>query len=426
LAGGIAVGLCATAWGQAPQKQWVDRGEYDLVEEIKKTAAPAERIKLLSSWKEKYPTSAFKTERLTMMITTYHAAGQLPPAFSTAKELIAEDPSGLGGLYWAMFLTITMNNTSPDVLDTGSKAASTFLANADAIFAPDKKPAPVSDADWKKQRTDIEALAHTTLGWVAMTKKDLPGAEKSFAKVVELSPGSGQVSYWLGDVILKQRNPDTQSKALYHFARAGSYDGPGSLDAARRGQVMSYLEKVYTSFHGNKEGFAEMVASAKNNAIPPEGFKIESAGELAIKNKEAFKKSNPMLAMWMEIKEALLAANGAEYFQNSVKGAGLPGGHQGVTKFKGRLVAHRPAANPKELVLAISDADTPEVTLTLEEGATMRGKAEPGTEIEFEGTATAFTKDPFMLTFEVEKEKLLGWPAPAAAKPAAKKKATKK
>jgi hypothetical protein len=169
-----------------------------------------------------------------------------------------------------------------------------------------------------------------------------------------------------------------------------------------------------------------MVASAKNNAIPPEGFKIESAGELAIKNKEAFKKSNPMLAMWMEIKEALLAANGAEYFQNSVKGAGLPGGHQGVTKFKGRLVAHRPAANPKELVLAISDADTPEVTLTLEEGATMRGKAEPGTEIEFEGTATAFTKDPFMLTFEVEKEKLLGWPAPAAAKPAAKKKATKK
>jgi hypothetical protein len=53
--------------------------------------------------------------------------------------------------------------------------------------------------------------------------------------------------------------------------------------------------------------------------------------------------------------------------------------------------------------------------------APLRGKADPGTDLEFEGTATGFTKDPeFMVTFEVEKEKLVGWPVQAAAPPAKK------
>ena len=34
---------------------------------------------------------------------------------------------------------------------------------------------------------------------------------------------------------------------------------------------------------------------------------------------------------------------------------------------------------------------------------------EPGGEIEFEGIARSFTKDPFMVTFETDKAKLNGW-----------------
>jgi hypothetical protein len=46
------------------------------------------------------------------------------------------------------------------------------------------------------------------------------------------------------------------------------------------------------------------------------------------------------------------------------------------------------------------------------------GKAEPGTEIEFEGVPSAFTKEPFMLAFDVEgKDKIQGWPAQAATPP---------
>ena len=61
---------------------------------------------------------------------------------------------------------------------------------------------------------------------------------------------------------------------------------------------------------------------------------------------------------------------------------------------------------PKELVLAI-DNSAGDVTLKLD-GA-LPGKMEPGGEIEFEGIAKSFTKDPFMVTFDTERTKLSGW-----------------
>jgi hypothetical protein len=133
-----------------------------------------------------------------------------------------------------------------------------------------------------------------------------------------------------------------------------------------------------------------------------------------------------MLALWLTIKDEWKGPNGQQYFENSMKGAALPGGAEGVKQFKGRVVSHKPAVRPKEIVLAISDAETPEVTLKLDEESVMPGKAEPGTEIGFEGTAVSYSKDPFMVTFEVEKDNISGWPSAAPARPAGKKKAAAK
>jgi len=93
-----------------------------------------------------------------------------------------------------------------------------------------------------------------------------------------------------------------------------------------------------------------------------------------------------------------------------VKDAELPGEAGkalGVTKFKGKIVSMTPATRPKEILLAVEKAGVADVTLKLEEA--LPGKMEPGEELEFEATAKAFTKEPYMLSFEVEKEKLVGW-----------------
>src|SRR5262249_15208593 len=118
-------------------------------------------------------------------------------------------------------------------------------------------------------------------------------------------------------------------------------------------------------------------------------------------------------------------AEGDKFFEGTLKDAALPGKIQDTdyTTLKGKLVKTVPATNPKQLILLmdtnqnVSSDSEGEVTLTVDGG--LRGKADPGTEIELSGVAKAFSKEPFMLTFEVEKDQLKGWPAQAA--PATKK-----
>jgi hypothetical protein len=298
-----------------------------------------------------------------------------------------------------------------------------MLSNLDTTFAKEKKPATTSDPDWTKARTDMEAIAHKTLGWVAIQKKQYDTAETEFKKELGLNPADAQAAYWLGQSIGGQKKIERTPEALFFYARAAAYDGTGALPPDFRKQVDDYLSKAYKGYHGSNDGLAEVKALAKTNAVPPPDFKIPSVKDVAEKEEQAraaADAANPQLAIWKKVKDALIAPDGQSYFESGVKGAALP-------KLKGKLVSQTPAIKPKTLVLAISDDTTPEVTLNL--SAPLAGKADAGTVIEFEGVPTAFTQSPFMVTMDVEKEKISGWPAqaaPPARRPAGSKGGAKK
>ncbi|MEN6535222.1 MAG: hypothetical protein ABFD60_16765 [Bryobacteraceae bacterium] len=409
----ITVALAAlipagAAWAQ--ETKWKDRAEYDLVASYTKETDNNKKLQLLNEWKQKYPDTFYKDTRLLYYLTTYQAMNRPVEMYETAKEMVALNPKDLRGLSWVLILTPTLGKNTPDILETGEKAANGLIASIDTLFAASAKPKETSTADWEKGRTDSGALAHKVLGWVAMNRKDYAAAETQFKDSLKANPAGGEVSYWLGLVLVNQKLAEKQGEALFHFARAAMYDGPASLNPQARADVTKYFEKVYSSFHGSAEGIDAVRTAAKQSALPPEGFKIKSSYELNLEKEEELKRTNPMLALWLNVRSELTGANADQYWDSSVKGAGLPGGAHGVTKFKGKLVSHTPAKNPKELVLAVSDATTPEVTLKLDEP--MVGAAPAGTEIDFEGVATSFVKDPFMLVFEVDKAKVSGWPAP--------------
>lgn len=422
---GVMAGLLTSAgagFAQA-QKQWKDQAEYDLYVSISKATAPDQQLQLLNSWKEKYPESDYKVERAQATLLVYNKKNDAAGLYGACKELLALDPKNFQSLYFITLLTVSMNKTDAESLENGIKAANGLISALDSTYESSKKPAGTTDAQWKQQRDDIEVQALKTLGWVEWQKKNYPSAEQYFTKALGLNGSLAEISYFLGNVIVMQKDPKRQAEAMWHFARAGNLDGAGALDATRKGQVAKYFERVYASFAGDdKKEMNEIINRAKASVMPPPEFKIVSKEEKMAQNAEKFKAENPMLFQYMEIKKALVAEGGDAYWEN-LKDAELP-------TFQGKLVSTKPETNPKELVLAVESADTPEVTLVLEKP--LRGKADAGTEIEFTGIAKQFTKDPYTLTLEVqnsEADKLKGWPAqaaPAAKKPAAKRPAAKK
>jgi hypothetical protein len=105
--------------------------------------------------------------------------------------------------------------------------------------------------------------------------------------------------------------------------------------------------------------------------------------------------ADPERALWSALKRALTNADADEYFETHLKNSELP-------PLKGAVTTAVLNQGVSKIVLAMSDADTAEVTLIVHEGdVKVKTKPNKGAEIEFSGEAVEFTKTPFMLTFDV-------------------------
>ncbi len=416
----LACALVSILPAQEKKKQWKDRAEYDLFESITKTQDPNQWLSTLDKWKQQYPASDYADIRRQLYLAAYRQLNKPRQAFDAAQEVLKDNPDNLVALSaMVQFIyplvppnaqQLTTQQTAD--LDVAQKAANTVLNNLDTIYSKPNRPPEMTDEMADKAKPEMKAFAQKTLGYIAMVRKDYPAAVTELTKALQLDPNQGQVSFWLGTVTLAQNkaHPELQAQALYDFARAASYTGPGCLPAPDRSQITNYLNKVYVDYHGSNDGLEKLMASAQTNPLPPAGFTIQSKTDLErekIEADEAAAKANPMLALWKSIVKELQSDNGQAYFDANMKGAELPGGVNGVTVFSGKLVSMTPAARPKELVLAIADPAKPDVTLKLD--SPLPGKMEPGGEISFSGVADSFTANPLMVTFNVEKSKVEGW-----------------
>lgn len=411
----------------AGQKNWKDQAEFDLFTAITKDTNPQSKLEKLNQWKEKYPTSEYADARRALYLQTYSAAGQVLNGLNAAKEILASDPKDFPALYYITSMTVqipavTQKAPTADQMADGQKAATALLGGAlDSQFAPDKKPATVSDDQWKQTRTGLEAQAHTTLGWVAMQQKQNEQAEAEFQKSLAVDPNNGLVDFWLATTLAAEKKPEKVPAALFYFARAGVYDGPGSMNPQGRQQVNDYAKKYYSQYHGSNEGFDQLVQTAKSNPVAPADLKVDSIKKIAedkLKKEQDEAAANPQLALWKNIKEQLTGAEGQKYFESSMKDALLPA-------LSGKVVSLDPETKPKTVVIAIENGTTGDATLKFE--TALPGKVDPGTVLTFEGVPASYTASPFMVTFNVDaKEHLHGWtgtnPKPPVRRAPARKK----
>ena len=140
----------------------------------------------------------------------------------------------------------------------------------------------------------------------------------------------------------------------------------------------------------------QRVASLLQNALAPSPTPKKQAKKKQDTAQGAGQGSGPEFTMWTGIKNQLIAANGGYYFESSLRNAAVP-------RLKGTVVGGRPTCNPKELLVAISDASNAEVNVRLQ--TPLNGILRLGIQIEWEGVPSAFTKSPFLLTMETPNSK---------------------
>ena len=107
-----------------------------------------------------------------------------------------------------------------------------------------------------------------------------------------------------------------------------------------------------------------------------------------------------MRNLWSSLKKQLSGPNGEGYFNSNLKNTAVP-------SLKGTLISGIFNEGVSKLVVGLTDSKNPEVTLILHNG-TVKVSGEPNAQIEFQGVAVDFIKNPFMLTFDVSMDEIKG------------------
>jgi hypothetical protein len=410
--------VAAQAPPAAPAKKFKDDKEQTEAVAAGAEKDPKAKLEKLDKWKADYPQTEYEQERIGAYFDTYGQLKMYHEQVQADEELRKTLTADLTLLRTIFIDVPQIKPPSADDLAAMVDAANYIINNPDKVFDPKNKPAGQSDAEWNNLKPAMIEYSKTQLDWVAQQK----GQDAVISRLKE-DPTRVQLNVWLATQIFaeaKKGHPELQAGGIFHYARAAAYTGPGCLDPKTRDSMRSFVDRAYKTFHGSTEGEDKLLAYAAANALPGD-YHIKSNVEIlteAAAADEAKRKDNPMLAQWRDVKAILTGDSAQAEFDAKIKDSALP-------KFSGKIISMTPALKPKTVVLAVEKDGVADCTLTFE--AALPGKMEPGETLTFEGIAKSFTKEPYMLTMEVEKDKLEGWTgknAPGGRGPVQQKKKT--
>lgn len=411
--------LCAVAGYGQTQKNYKDRGEYDLYAEVAKEFAAGNYAKALAgldNWTQKYPQSEFQDNRRILYVHACYGSNQPAKALDIGAGLLQGDPERVfDSTAERLKLLYTLSVAVQYIGEPNEAQTAAGSEAARQLTALDKGPAGMSAADWEKAQADLRKTANSALLYLALAPvvrklkgQDCAAAETGARKAMDAFPDSAQAAWYLGSAALcvAKKQPAHVSFALYEIARAAALDpSKGMVDPKwQQTNVIPYLDKVYAQYHGpDPQGLKELQAAAVAEPFPPDGFVVKSKVQLAQEKDAEFESRNPEVALWMKLKAALLAANGEEYFASGLKDSSMP-------KLTGVLVGAKPECRPVELTIAVRTPDNAELQkdVTLKFEKPLAGKPALNQELRWEGVAKSFTKEPFLLTVEAEPGQLDG------------------
>jgi tetratricopeptide (TPR) repeat protein len=383
-----------------PQKKEIkDPAEYNAyVGAVQQTDATA-KISGLEAFLAQYSNSVMKEDALEVLMAAYQQSGNQAKVIDTANRLLTTNPNNVRAL-----VLLAYNERAAQKWADARQHAERGLQALPSWAKPDN----VSDADFAKQKTGLEALLDSVAGFSALQMKDNATAEKDLRAAVEADPSNVENVYPYALACLTA-TPEDDVNGLFFMARAANL----VKDPGGKAQITKFGHSKYVKYHGSEEGWNDLLALTATTPLPPAGFTVkqyvpptpaEQAHDL-VKDKGPADIKKLSFAEWQLVLSAGTQEDQDKVW-NVIKGVSM------------QMEATVLKASPTELQIAGSqdDIDAKRADITLTMGGTIPPKLMPteGATLDFEGTPVSYTPSPFMMM--MEKGALLTKAAPAPAK----------
>ncbi len=263
-------GAAQPAQGGAPpaqKKEIKDPAEYNAYVGALQQQDPAQKVGMLEQFLVQFPNSVMKEDALEGLMVTYQQAGNVPKAAEAAQRLLQVNPNHTTGL---MLLSVLRKAAAVQGQNPQQNLAEArqFAERGLAALPNMPREEGVSEADYNKKKSEIARILNGVAGFAAYNMKDYPAAQTYLRAAVEAKPDNLEDVYPLALAYLSAK-PSDDVQGLFFIARAAAL-----AQGAAQAQILDFGKKRYTRYHGGEDGWDQVVAAARANPLPPQGFTI--------------------------------------------------------------------------------------------------------------------------------------------------------
>jgi hypothetical protein len=389
----------------AQQKQAMGQKEYSAyVNALQQTDDNAKAV-ALEGYLQQYPDSSVKEECLELLMATYQKLGNLPKVLDAAGRLNKAYPTNLRAL-----ALLTYIKRSQAEQPGGGAVAQQNLADA-ANYAQKGlqaipvavKPEGMKAADFDTLKAQTGAIFNGAIGISALQAKDYPTAQKDLQASVDVNPANVGDVYPLALSYLEAPQP-VYLQGLWYIARAAALE---AQNPAAQQQFTKYGRGMFIKYHGNDQGWTDLLKQAAATPTLPADLKITPRPTPADEADDIVKTTAVKDMTFDQFQ--LIFTSGNQKAADTVWSA--------LKDQKMLFEATVISASATKLMLAATvddiDKKVADVTLTMIGAIPARLMPKVGTSIQVEGFPESYTVPPFMI--KMVKGALLSAEKPSAA-----------
>ncbi|MFZ3339814.1 MAG: hypothetical protein WA213_02950 [Terriglobales bacterium] len=406
----------------AQKKEIKDPAEYNAYVGAIQQQDAAAKISGLEAFLTQYPNSVMKEDALELLMSAYGQTGNAPKAQETAIKVLQANPCNLRALALLSF-------TKRAAAEQGGPNATQNLTEAGQYgekglqcLQTATKPEGTSDADFAKLKSETAGIFNGAAGMAAFQAKDYAKAQQELGAAVQADAPDATSLRDVYPLALSYLTPpvcpppapaasdgtqptappppagcssaEKETDGLFYIARAADL-----AQGAGKAQIEKFGENRYEKFHGNPDGWSDMMAKA-NTSTTPAGITVTQyvpptpAQQCSDILKQKKIEDMPFADWQLCLSEGNAAD--ADKIWTTLKGKPL--------QMVAHIISIDTSGKATRLMLAGSEDDIEakkaDIDLTMTAAIPKREMPKEDTDFQFQGTPVSYTPKPFVMTMD--------------------------